>query len=219
MRWHRLLGGNASRDLVRHFSRAGCDCKQYFGPLYDLEIANISLDWESDVRVIAMQLRGMPRFYRMHVHNAHTRGFGQGDARFSEVRHSKSALRAEELDCGTDQEPLRCSSRRTREQITNTERPYIGPGSPRDRVGVLSLARPKVSQRFIGYRFEPGRPGCRPHFHFRHQNGMSLSSTPSSGAGRTYTCFFLTPDVLAYVCGSRGLHRLPYLSGILRLAL
>ena len=49
-RWFRLLGRAALLVFCwGAIFEIGLRAQQYFGPLYDLEMANASLDWESDV--------------------------------------------------------------------------------------------------------------------------------------------------------------------------
>jgi len=50
-RWFHLLGQAALLLLTwAVVFEVGFRLQQYFGPLYDLEMANINLNWKSDVR-------------------------------------------------------------------------------------------------------------------------------------------------------------------------
>ena len=50
IRWHRLIGQSALLVITwAAIFETGLRMQQYFGPLYDLEMANVDLNWESDV--------------------------------------------------------------------------------------------------------------------------------------------------------------------------
>ena len=48
-RWFRFLGQAATLIITwAVIFEVGLRMQQYFGPLYDLEMTNVDLDWESD---------------------------------------------------------------------------------------------------------------------------------------------------------------------------